>query len=194
MTDSSASGEGKRMFRWLRYRRPSRSVQPVRNEGEAAEGGRGIRGVEGSAIVELALSSAILFAMLIGITQVSIAFYAYHVTAYAARQATRWAMVRGSDSCTNTPNLSECDATKAQIQSFVADLGYLNLEASDTTVSWLTASATEPTTWSTCTKAPCNAPSNVVQVVVTYPLSINIPFVPTQKFSVRSTSQMVIAQ
>jgi Flp pilus assembly protein TadG len=182
------------MFRWLEHRRFRRLVQPVRKEGEAAPDGRGARGVEGSALVELALSSVILFAMLAGITQISTAFYAYHVTADAARKATRWAIVRGSTSCTNTPNLSDCNATAAQIQSFVAGLGYLNIGTSNVTVNWLAASATQPTTWSTCTSAPCNIPGNVAQVVVTYPLSLNIPFVPKQTFSVSSTSQMVIAQ
>lgn len=155
---------------------------------------RGVAGEDGSAIVEMALSSAILFGMLVGVFELCLALFAYHVTADAARQATRWAMVRGSTSCTNTPGLAECNATAANIQSYVTGLGYLNLTTSDTAVNWYTASSTQPTTWTLCSSGTCNVPGSEVQVKVTYPFSLNIPFVSSTTLNLTSTSQMVVSQ
>lgn len=154
---------------------------------------RRVLGTEGAAIVEIAVCSAVLLALTIGVVEMSMALYACHVTADAARQASRWAMVRGSSSCANTPNLTDCGATAAQIQDYVSSLGYLNIGASDTTVSWLKASKTEPTTWSACA-GTCNDPGNQVRVVVTYPFPLSIPFVSAQTLSVTSQSQVVISQ
>ena len=50
----------------------------------------------GGAIVEMALSSAILFAMFFGVFELSFASYTYHYVAAAAREGARFAIVRGS--------------------------------------------------------------------------------------------------
>ena len=150
-------------------------------------------GSEGATIVELAISCGILLSLMIGVMQMCFAFYTCHATAYLARQGSRWAMVRGSTSCTNTQNLTDCNATSSEIQSYVTGLGYLNISTSDVTVNWLTASAAPPTTWSACA-GTCNTPGNAVQVVVTYPFPLHIPFVRAQTLSVTSRSQVAIAQ
>jgi Flp pilus assembly protein TadG len=155
---------------------------------------RRIRSVEGAAVVELALISSILFAMVLGAMETCLAFYAHHATAEAARQGSRWAMVRGSTSCTNTPNLSDCNATAAEIQTYVSELGYLNIPTSDVTVSWLTASGLQPSTWSACSTGTCNLPGNEVQVVVTYPFATHIPGFPHTTWNISSTSAVVISQ
>jgi Flp pilus assembly protein TadG len=154
------------------------------------------RCVEGAAIIEFAVSSAVLFAVMIGIIEMCFALYNYHVANYAARQATRWAIVRGSTSCTNTPNLTDCDATTAEIQSFVKNLGISMVNSANTTVNvtWLSPSGTTPTTWSTCSTGTCNAPGNQVQVQVIYTYPLHIPWVSSQTLSPNSTSTMVIAQ
>lgn len=151
---------------------------------------------EGANAVEMAVSCSVLFAVLFGICQMSLALYAYEFTADAAREATRYAMVRGSTSCTNTPNLTNCNATAANIQSYVQSLGFPGITSANVavTTSWYTASSTTPTTWSACASGTCNAPGDLVKVVVTYPLSFTIPFTGNQAFSVSSTSQMVISQ
>ena len=150
-------------------------------------------GNEGATLVELALSCAILLSLMIGVMQICIALYAFHATTDLARQGSRWAMVRGSTSCTNTPNLTNCNASPGDIQSFVTGLGFLNLSTDDVTVNWLTASAAPPTTWSACA-GTCNTPGNEVQVEVTYPFPLHIPFVRSKTLNITSTSEVVISQ
>jgi Flp pilus assembly protein TadG len=154
---------------------------------------RAARREEGANLIEMALSAVVLFLLLMGLMEMCLGFYAYHATDVAARMGTRWAMVRGSTSCSNTPNLTDCDATAAEIQSYVAGLGYLNMTTSDVTVNWLTTSGLTPATWSTCSTGTCNAPGNQVQVIVTYPVSLHLPLF-NHTFNVGSTSKVVISQ
>ena len=101
-------------------------------------------------------------------------------------------MVRGSD-CTL---LTECNATDAQIQSYVQGLNYPMIQPSSLTVStvWLSKSLTTPTAWTTCLTAPCNAPGNEVQLVVAYPFTMNIPLIGPIQLHLHSASSMVISQ
>jgi Flp pilus assembly protein TadG len=151
---------------------------------------------EGSSLVEMALASMIFLAMLIGAFQATLALYTLNIVADAARQGTRYAMVRGSTSCTNTPSLSNCNATSAQVQTYVRGLPNPGIKASSLTVttSWSTASSTYPTTWTTCTSGTCNAPGNQVKVVATYAFSLAVPFAPKIAINLTSTSRMVISQ
>ncbi len=150
----------------------------------------------GSLSVEMAISSIALLAILFGICQVSLGLYDYHFVADAARQATRYAMVRGSASCTNTPNLSNCNATADEIQTYVRDLNYPGIVSSSITVTttWYTATNTTPRTWSACSSGTCNAPGNMVKVVVSYPVQYTIPFANTLSLNLGGASQVVIAQ
>ena len=154
---------------------------------------------DGASAVEMAVSCLILFALLFGICQMSLAMYYYQFTSHAARQATRWAMVRGSTSCTNTPSLSKCGASTDDITTYVRGLGLTGATSSSITVTplWCSASSTTPRTWSSCSSTTSNAPGNLVKVTVSYPLSFKIPFIPSAKsmsLTVGSTSQMVISQ
>jgi Flp pilus assembly protein TadG len=164
------------------------------SEEKAAPGRSGVFRVEGAAIIEFAVCAAVLLALMVGIMELCFGLYAYHATDLTAREASRWAMVRGSTSCTNTANLTDCNATAAEIQTYASTLGFLNITTSDVTVTWLTASATQPTTWSTCSTGTCNVPGNQVQVKIAYPYTLGIPFVSSQALSLSSTSAMVIAQ
>lgn len=147
-------------------------------------------------MVEAALSCTIVLALLLGICQMSLAMYIYHFTSEAAREATRYAIVRGSTSCTNTPNLSNCNATAAEIQTWVQSMGYPGIASSNVSVStsWYSASGSMPTTWSACTTGTCNAPGNMVAVTVTYPLTFQIPFSSGFSLNLSNSSQMVISQ
>lgn len=149
---------------------------------------------EGGTLVEMALCSSILLSMLLGIMQLSLALYCYHYASDAAREATRWAIVRGSTSCTNTPNLTDCNATAAQVQSYVQSLGLPYSGGLTATTKWCLASATKPTTWATCSATTANTPHNEVQVQVQYTFPLGVPFVSVGNLTVSSTSQMVIAQ
>ncbi len=162
----------------------------------AAQGCPGVLGEEGATIVEMAICSSVLFALLFGVIGLCMAFYSSNFVSYAARDATRWAIVRGSTSCSNTPNLTNCNATSAQIQTYVQNLGYPGITSANlhATTTWLTASATQPTTWSVCSTGTCNVPGNEVEIEVTYAVPIAVPFVSVNIINVGSTSEMVIAQ
>jgi Flp pilus assembly protein TadG len=113
-----------------------------------------------------------------GIFAFCTALYSYNFVSEAAREASRYAMVRGS-SCSG---FTDCGVTSAQIQTYVRSLGYPGINTNN-----LTATAT----WSAG-----NAPGNPVSVTVTYTYGLNIPFWPQSGsiLNLSSTSQMVISQ
>jgi Flp pilus assembly protein TadG len=166
-----------------------RLLQAYRCRGEADQKRRGVPGDEGSALVEMAVVSSLLFSMLFGIIELSLALYTYNYVSDAAREGSRYAIVRGS-SCSV---LTNCNVTSAQIQTYVQNLGYPGMNAANTTVTttWLSPSAA-PVTWTAC-GSTCNAPGDAVQVKVTYSFKLSIPFVPSSTLSLHSTSMMVIA-
>lgn len=157
---------------------------------------------DGSSVVETAISCTVVFGLLIGICQTSIALYQYQYTCDAAREGSRFAMVRGSTSCVNTPSLSKCNASDDTIRSYVRSIGFPAISPTkvNVTTTWCSASTqkpgpTQPTTWSACTSGTPNAPGNLVKVVVSYPVSLVVfPFSSNSSLWVSSTSQMVIAQ
>lgn len=147
---------------------------------------------EGDAIAEFALSATILIAIVFGIYETSFALYSYTYVSDAAREGTRYAIVRGS-ACTGFAECSSTPvgATSAQIQADVQSLGYPGISSKN-----LTVTTTWPTTGSACTpiSSPCNNPGNLVKVVVVYQFPLNIPFVPQTTVKMSSTSEMVISQ
>ena len=154
-------------------------------------------GQTGSAVVEIALASVVLMGMILGMFQMFLAFYTYHYISEAAREGSRYAMVRGSTSCTNTPNLANCNATAAEVQSYVQGLGFPGIDATNAmtvSVSWLTVSTGQPATWSACSSGTCNAPGNLVKVQVRYAFLLALPFFTSNTLNLASTSQMAIAQ
>ncbi len=146
-------------------------------------------GSSGSIIVEYAITASLLMTLLFGIVQTCFALYAHNFVSDAARMATRYAIVRGS-SCTG---MSDCGITAAQIQTYVRGLAYPGIKSSNlsTTTTWLSASASPPTTWTACANQ-CNAPGNAVQVQVTYAFPMFIPYWKSTTVNLTSTSQMVI--
>jgi Flp pilus assembly protein TadG len=136
----------------------------------------------GASLVEFALCSSILFMTLFGIFALCGALYSYIFVAEAARDASRYALVRGS-ACTG---FSDCGITSAQINNYVKSLGYPGINTSSVTAS---------AAWSG-TNAPSNAPGNFVTVTVTYIFPMNIPFWPHSGNTIHmsSKSQMAISQ
>jgi hypothetical protein len=142
-------------------------------------------------MVEFAFSLGIFLAVTVGIIFVCMALLAYEYADFASREATRWASVRGSD-CVGMPN---CDADQTAIQNYVRGLNYPVVIAGDITVNvtWLQANGTRPQTWTACS-GQCNARGNEVQVQVSYPFLMAIPFVASNTLNISSTSTMVISQ
>jgi len=151
---------------------------------------------DGSALVETSIACTVLLALVIGTMEMCMGLYTYHYTAQVARMATRYAMVRGSSSCTGTPNLSNCNATTTEISSYVKGLGFPTITAGNLTVTttWCASKGTTPATWASCTATTGNDPGNLVNVVVTYPYTLAVPFLSNVSFNVSSTSQAVISQ
>lgn len=146
----------------------------------------------GATIAEFAVSSTLLIAIVFGIYEASLAVYSYAYVSDAARQGTRYAIVRGSActgfaECSSTP----AGATAAQVQAYVKRLEYPGINSNN-----LTVTSTWPTTGSACTPiaSPCNNPGNLVKVVVNYQFPLSIPFVPLATIDMSSTSEMVISQ
>lgn len=151
--------------------------------------GRAVRADAGATMVEFAISSIILFTLVFGVMAICLALYSYNVTAEVAREATRYAIVRGSACSSST--FSDCNVTSAQIQSYVQNIGFPGINPQS-----LTATATWPTTGVNCTPSvtPCNNPGNLVNVTVNYTFPLVIPFVPSTTLTMSNTSQMVISQ
>jgi len=129
--------------------------------------------------------------VLIGTFEVALALYSYHYVSDVAREATRYAIVRGSSSCNNNPNLTNCNATGDEIQTWVRGIGFPGINPNN-----LTVTTTWPTTGVTCypSSSPCNNPGNLVNVVVTYNFPLGVPFFARGTLNLSSTSQMVISQ
>lgn len=164
---------------------------------------KGLRSDEGGAMVETAISSAVLLSVLIGMTQIFMALYGYHYVAYAAREGTRWAMVRGSQCSVDSSTMPDCGAAGTDIQTYLQGLNFPGIDSTQVTATatWMTASqptATSPTAWTTCSTgspgAGCNAPGQMVVVAVTYAYPLSIPFVGKTSLNMTSTSSMVITQ
>jgi Flp pilus assembly protein TadG len=138
----------------------------------------GLRNEEsGSSLVEYALIFALFITMLLGIADFSRALYAYHFVSSQAREATRYAMVRG---CTPViPTVCPAAATSTDVQTFARNVP-LGIDSTKVTAT---------TTWT-----PDHKAGSVVQVEVDYTFNFLFPFVSTSTLNMKSTSQMVISQ
>jgi Flp pilus assembly protein TadG len=150
------------------------------------------RDERGSTLVEMALSISVLVSVVVGIMALSLALYSYFYISDAAREATRYAIVRGNDQtgdCTS-PGLANCIAQIADIQDYVRSLGFPGIASGNLNVA---------TTWLTSTGAACGATDsckaagNLVKSTVTYTYGLVIPFLSTRTLTMTSKSQMVVA-
>ena len=144
-----------------------------------------VRSEDGSTLVEMALTMIILLMILFGLIEMCLALYTYHFVSDAAREGSRFAIVRGS-AC-ELPGY-ECNATATQIQTYVQGLGFPGINPSNMTVT---------TTWSAYpggAVCACNDPGDLVTVNVSYKFPLAIPFVPASTLAMSSTSSMVISQ
>jgi Flp pilus assembly protein TadG len=135
---------------------------------------------QGSTTVEFAICAVLLFTVLFGIIDFSRALYTYHFLSNSAREATRYAIVRGS-ACTSWA--SACPAGGADIQNYVQSL------AAPSTGLITPTAITATTTWT-----PNNEPGSQVSVQVRYVFRFILPFLPSSGITMQSTSQMVIAR
>ena len=130
---------------------------------------------EGSELVEMALTLSVLFAFLIGIMQLCVGMYYYNYVSEAAREATRWAIVRGP-SCSGLSG--GCPAGVTDIETYVKNHAFPGIDASK-----LTVTSTLPVT-----------ASGWVRVRVQYDANLPIPFTPGLNLTLSSTSQELISR
>jgi len=142
--------------------------------------------------------------MLFGIFELSMALYSYHFVSEAAREASRFAMVRGPQ-CVANFSASYCSPTDGQtsgadggdISHYVNSLGYPFANKLTTSATWLTPSqdAKGNQIWTGCgTGAACKNPGSLVQVTVSYPFPLNVPFLKTYTINLTSKSSVVVSQ
>lgn len=160
-----------------------------------------VLGEQGGSLVEMALSCLVLIPILFGIIQLSIGLYCYHFAADAARDATRWAIVRGS-TCNAIFGSGYCSptssggtgATGADIAQYVKTLGYPYSASVTTVAKWCVNDGAIPATWTSCSTTQNNAPGNLVQVTVSYSYPLAIPFIKKNTINLSSVSSMTIVQ
>src|ERR1039457_157305 len=139
----------------------------------------------GSSVVEFALSASVLLAMLFGVFEISLALYSYHFVDEAAREAARYASVRGSK-CVGMPDCGFTDSNTTLV-AYVQTLHYPGIDSSKLTVTstWYSPSGGNNPTWTLCGSGvgcniPLDPPNNVsgdmVKVQVSYPFLLSIPF------------------
>lgn len=163
-----------------------------------------MRNENGGTLVETALSLLLLFTFLFGIIELSLALYSYHFVSDAAREGTRYAIVRGSDwanPCdTGTAGTgytsAGCSASTADIKAYVSSLNFPGIFIRTQNVCVEYFSTPPASASSSCTDGTgtTKASGNVVQVTVTYPFTFGVPGLPKFTYSLASTSQMVISQ
>lgn len=160
------------------------------------------RDQSGSALVEMALSAALLVSMLFGVIEFGYALYTYQFVTEVARELTRYAIVRGS-SCSTSSTMTNCGFTdsgatlQAYARSAYAYPGMIlsNLTVTNTWYLPVKNSSGFVTSWSACASGTgCNTPGSIVKVSVSYPFVLNIPFLPQRSMTVSSDSSMVISQ
>jgi Flp pilus assembly protein TadG len=152
---------------------------------------RRLRNQSGSVLVETAISITVLLTLIFGVIEISLALYSYHFISNAAREATRYAIVRGSTWGTPCASYGSagCTASSTDLQSYVQGLAFPGIDASNLVVT---------PTWSAAyggTSCPsCNAAGDVVQVQVQYTFPLAVPFVSSHSLTLSSTSEMLISQ
>jgi Flp pilus assembly protein TadG len=166
-------------------------------------------------MVEFAIVFLLLFAFMLGIIDFSRAVYAYHGISDAAREATRFASVRGHASCVLSPRTfptATCPLANADIANFVgAQLTtagiYNNVVTTPAVAGDLSVTATWPgkqgdgtTTCLTATVPTVQDPGCLVQVQLVYKFGFSLPFWAAYQSSapplvnIGSFSQVVISQ
>ena len=154
----------------------------------------GLRNEEGSAILETAMSTIIMLIVIFGVMETGFALYSYHFISEAAREGTRYAIVRGSTAggaCASYSS-SACKASTTDVTNYVKNLGFPGINPSDLTVTPVWSVYAHGTT---CPGTPpCNSPGNQIAVTVQYNFHLNVPFIPPHTYALSSTAAMIIQQ
>src|SRR5208282_2873461 len=120
----------------------------------------------GSTMVETALMLSVLLVMMFGIVGFGHALYTFHFVSNAAREATRWASVRGTTCPQHLPLLSGgCPASASDVQTYVSNVSGMGLDPAKITAT--TTWVAPPNNLAVC-KTQSKNPGCVVEVQVQY--------------------------
>jgi hypothetical protein len=152
-----------------------------------------LRDEQGQSMAEAALAFSLLLLIAFAIIEGSWLLYTYHYLAYAARQGSRYAMVRGA-ACASGNGMPDCPLPVpdgGQVQTYVRSISFMGIDTSqtDVAISW----GPSPSETS-CSAANCNNPGDQLTVNVTYAFSTILPLPGLNSFNLHSTSQRVISQ
>jgi len=126
-------------------------------------------GQRGSSLLEYTVVLTVMLAMLFGVIDFGRALYAYHFVSDAAREGTRYAMVRGST------------CNQGCIQTYLENVpAGIDATQLSVTPSW--------------PNGGCNTAGCPVRVQVSYNFNFLLPFLPKSTLVMQSSSQMVISQ
>lgn len=142
---------------------------------------------DGGSMIEFALTISTALTLVFVIMQLCLALYMYGMISETAREATRWAIVRGSTCVTGSG--TSCTTTTAAITTYAKGLGFPNVGGGT-----LTVTPTYPDTNPVGGAANCQAPGCRVKVAVAYTVAISLPFVPKNNISLNTSSEMYILQ
>ena len=126
----------------------------------------------GASVLEFGLVVLVFYAFVFGVVDFGRAVYSYHFVSYAAREATRYAIVHGAE--------SSDPATATDIAQYVKNITPDGINPNAITVS---------TTWT-----PDNSPGSDVRVQVQDDFHFIMPPLLTSPMTFSSASQMVISQ
>lgn len=150
-----------------------------------------MRRQRGNTLTEFALILPFLLAGIFGVIEFGRALYTYHFVSYAAREASRWASVRGESCKVYRP--VACPAQKTDVEDYVTSITPAGIDKSPARLLVDTEWVAPPGRGNNCAKF-VNNPGCSVQVTVTYSFKFILPFMPSSTYAMKSTSEMVISQ
>ena len=136
-------------------------------------------------MTEFALSVTAALTLLFAVMQVARVLYAYSWVSYAARAATRYAIVHGTNSSTPVQATASTNIKNLVSGLAASQLGAVTLNCPVSAVNDLCIVPTF---------SPNNKPGSTISVQVTYNFQYSIPLLTSQTLALTSTSKMVIAQ
>ncbi len=142
----------------------------------------------GAAVVEMAVVSPILVLFLFGLIVTGLGVFRYNQTAYLAREAARYASVRGDDYAREAgkPAATQDSVTQNVVLAKAAGMARAQLT---TTVAWDGGTNKSARLVSTTTGA---VTANYVTVTVSYLWRPEVPFIPAMTLT--STSRVPVSQ
>lgn len=130
-------------------------------------------------MIEFVLSFSALMIFVFAVMEMCMLFYTYGMISESAREATRYAIVRGSTCLTSSS--TSCTATSTTISNYAKGLGLPNIGGGTLNVTTTFPDGNQN-------------PGSRVKVDVQYSVSIRLPFMPRNAIPLDSSSEMYILQ